>query len=193
MFGEQKMRERIEFALSLSRADQTEVVVIGETAQLTRFANSSIHQNVAKEDVDFRVRVVVGKKIGIATTDDLTDEALRDAVEAATTAARYQQDNPHFVSLPSPQPVPHVDGFVDATAACPPSKRAEAVKAICLPARNQGLVASGAFATTAYEYAVGNSLGVSAYYPTTLADLRIVIMSETSSGSVSYTHLTLPE
>jgi PmbA protein len=182
MLGEDTIRERIQFALSLSRADQTEVVLIAETTQLTRFANSYIHQNVAREDVDFRVRVVAGKKIGIATTDDLTNGALRRAVESATLAAEYQQDNPDFISLPSPQPIPEVDGFAESTANCSPTTRAEGVQAICLPAREKGLVASGALATTSYEYAVANSLGIFAYYPTTLADLRTVIMSDSSSG-----------
>jgi PmbA protein len=182
MLGEDEIKERIEFALSLSNADQTEVVLIAETTHLTRFANSYIHQNVAREDVDFRVRIVLGKKIGVATTDDLTNGALRGAVESATLAADYQQDNPEFVSLPSPQPIPEVNGFAASTAQCSPAKRAEAVQAVCRPASEKGLVASGAFSTNIYEYAVGNSLGIFGYYPTTLADLRTVIMSESSSG-----------
>jgi PmbA protein len=182
MLGEARIVERIEHALSLSKADQTEIVFLGEEEQLTRFASSHIHQNMAKEDLEFRVRVVLGKKIGVASTNDLSDESLERVVQSATTAAEYQQENPHFVSLPEPQPIPPVDGFVEATASCTPRKRAEAARSICLPSREQGLNASGAFATRSYEYAVGNSLGILACYPTTLADLRTVIMGDTGSG-----------
>jgi PmbA protein len=182
MLGEAKLRERIEYALSTSKADQTEVVIVREREQLTRFANSYIHQNVSKDDVDIRVRAVLGKMIGIASTNDLSDQALLGVVESAATAASYQQKNPLFLSLPWPRPIPRIDGFVERTATCTPQRRAQAVKEICAPAKEQNLNASGAFATREYEYTVGNSLGVFAYYPTTLADLRTVIMSDTGSG-----------
>ncbi|NIN66789.1 MAG: TldD/PmbA family protein [Anaerolineae bacterium] len=193
MLGEDKIRERIEYTLSISKADQTEVVFMGQTEQLTRFANSHIHQNVAKEDLDFRVRVVVGKKIGIASTNDLHDAGLERALESAMTAARFQQDNPDFISLPEPQTIEETDGFVEGTAACTPQKRAEAVRSICLPSREHALNASGAFATRDFEYAVGNSLGVSAYYPTTLADLRAVIMSDSGAGYAAAASLDVEE
>lgn len=193
MLGELKIQERIQYTLSLSKADQTEVVFIGEAEQLTRFANSHIHQNVAKEDIDLRVRVVVGKKIGIASTNDLGDVALQSAVESAMTAASFQQDNPDFISLPEPQTVQQVEGFIAETAACTPEKRAQAVRSICLPSREQGLNASGAFATRTFEYAVGNSLGLLVYYTTTLADLRTVVMSDSGSGYAAASSLDVDE
>src|SRR5207248_1662112 len=55
-------------ALAPSKADQTEVVVIGADSSLTRFASSGIHQNVAERDVQVRVRAIVGKRAGVATT-----------------------------------------------------------------------------------------------------------------------------
>ncbi|TKJ28629.1 MAG: hypothetical protein CEE40_11175 [Chloroflexi bacterium B3_Chlor] len=193
MLGRRRIRERIEHVLSLSKADQTEVVFMGETEQLTRFANSYIHQNVGKEDVGLRVRVVVGKKIGIASTNDLSDAALERALESAMTAAKFQQDNPDFISLPEPQSIEEIDGFVESTAACTPQKRAEAVRSICLPSREHALNASGAFATRSFEYGVGNSLGVFVYYPTTLADLRTVIMSDSGSGYAAAASLDVEE
>jgi PmbA protein len=193
MLGESQLKERIEHALALSRADQTEVVIVGEEEQLTRFATSYIHQNVARQDLDLRVRVVLGKKIGLASTNDLSDQSLAHVVESAMAAASYQQDNPDFISLPQPQSITQVDGFVEATATCTPHRRAEAARSICLPSREQGLDASGAFATRTYEYAVGNSLGIFAYYPTTLADLRTVIMSDAGSGYAASCSLNVEE
>ncbi len=193
MLGESRVRETIEHVLSLSKADQTEVVFIRADEQLTRFANSYIHQNMAKEDIELRVRVVVGKKIGVASTNDLSDVALQRLLDSAMTVASFQQDNPDFISLPEPQPIEGIDGFVERTAACTPERRAQAAKSICLPAREGGLNASGAFATRSFEYAVGNSLGVFAYYPTTLADLRTVIMSDTGSGYAAATSLDVED
>ncbi|MBA4320884.1 MAG: hypothetical protein C0412_21040, partial [Flavobacterium sp.] len=47
-------------------ADQTEVLFFGGKNSLTRFANSQIHQNVTKENVEISIRTILGKKIGVA-------------------------------------------------------------------------------------------------------------------------------
>jgi PmbA protein len=182
MLGRKKMREIVDRVLSLSAAGQTEVIVTSEDSGLTRFANSYIHQNVAERDVGIRVRTVMGKKIGVASINDLSQEALERVVERAVTIAKLQPDNPDFTSLPSPAPIEEIDAFDEATAAFSPEARARAVGVICQQAVDNGLIASGAFTTGAYELAVANSLGVFAYHATTLADINTVIMSDDSSG-----------
>lgn len=193
MLGEQKIRMITNKVLSLSTADQTEVLFLGEDSGLTRFANSYIHQNVAECNAELRVRVIVGKRIGVASTNDLSDEALQRVVETALTLASFQRENPDFTSLPEPVPLPEVSGFVERTAAFTPEARAKAVGVICRLARERGLTASGAFTTAAHELAVANSLGVFAYYPTTLVDLNTVIMSNSSSGYANATSLDVAE
>ncbi len=193
MLGEQKIRMITNKILSLSTADQTEVLFLGEDSGLTRFANSYIHQNVAECNAELRVRVVVGKRIGVASTNDLGDEALQRVVETAMTIASLQHENPDFISLPEPAPLPKVNGFIERTAAFTPEERARAVSVICQLAKEKGLTASGAFTTSTYELAVANSLGIFAYYPTTLADLNTVIMSDSSSGYANATSLDVAE
>jgi PmbA protein len=182
MLGEEKIREITTEVLSLSQADQTEVLVFSDDSQLTRFANSYIHQNVAERDVQVRVRAVVGKRIGVASTNDLTGESLEKVVERALEVARLQPENPDFISLPEPAPIPEVNAFSEATAGFTPEARARAVGGICRRAVENDLVASGAFSTSVQEIAVANSLGVFAYFPTTLTDLKTVIMGDDSSG-----------
>ena len=182
MLGEEKIREITTEVLSLSQADQTEVLVFSDDSQLTRFANSYIHQNVAERDVQVRVRAVVGKRIGVASTNDLSGESLEKVVETALEVARLQPENPDFISLPEPAPIPEVNAFSEATAGFTPEARARAVGGICRRAVENDLVASGAFSTSVQEIAVANSLGVFAYFPTTLTDLKTVIMGDDSSG-----------
>ncbi len=182
MLGEKKIREITARVLSLSQADQTEVLVFSDDSQLTRFANSYIHQNVAERNVQVRVRVVLGKRIGVASTNDLSGESLTKVVETAMEVARLQPENPDFISLPEPAPILEVNAFSEATAGFSPQARARAVGKICRRAVENGLVASGAFSTGVGEIGIANSLGVFAYFPTTLADLKTVIMSEDSSG-----------
>jgi len=187
MLGERKMREIAERVLSLSTAEQTEVLIMSEDSGLTRFANSYIHQNVAERNVGLRVRAVVGKKIGVASINDLSPEALEKVVERALTIARLQPENPDFTSLPGPMPGAEIEAFDEATAAFSPEARARDVGVICQLAVENGLVASGAFTTGAGELAVANSLGVFAYHATTSADINTVIMSDDSSGYAEVT------
>lgn len=187
MLGERKMREIAERVLSLSAANQTEVIIMSEDSGLTRFANSYIHQNVAERNVGLRVRAVVGKKIGVASSNDLSQEALERVVERAMTIAKLQPENPDFTSLPSPATVAEIEAFDEATASFGPEDRAKAVGLVCQLALNNGLIASGAFTTGAGELAVANSLGIFAYYSTTTADINTVIMSDDSAGYAAAT------
>ena len=157
--------------LALSSADQTEVLIFSNDQHLTRFAVNTIHQNVSERDVAVRVRAVLGKKVGVASGNDLSDGALRRVVESAETVARFQEDNPAFQSLPQPLPVEEVDGYVESTATCTPEMRAKGVAAICAMSRENGLESAGAFSTTVEEVAVANSLGVSTYYCGTTANI----------------------
>lgn len=182
MLGEAKARSICQKALSLSKADQTEVLLLGYDRQLTRFANSYIHQNVSESDAQLRVRVVIGKKIGVAVTNRLDDSSISQVVENAIAIARLQPENPNFKSLPEPAPIPELAAFDEKILSLTPAAKAEAVGKICRRARELGLVASGAYNTETFEIAVANSLGVFAYFPGTEVSFNTVIMSDTGSG-----------
>jgi len=182
MLGEQELKDLADRALSMSQAEQTEVLIVAPHSALTRFANNYIHQNVEQEDIDLRVRAVAGKKIGVASSNDLSDEGLRAVVERAVTLARHQRANPDFQSLPGPQPVPRVEAYVERTARTGPEERAAVVAQICDAASRAGLTAAGAFRIAVAEVAVANSLGVFAYHKDSMADINTVVMGETGSG-----------
>ncbi|MBI5034549.1 MAG: TldD/PmbA family protein [Chloroflexi bacterium] len=188
MLGQDKVRELLQQVLSFSKADQTEVIFEGTDSALTRFANSAIHQNVAETNTEIRVRLVYGKKVGVASCNDLSPESLKRTVETARAIAMRQRENPDFKSLPSAQPIQNVESFVEATANFTPEQRAQVVSVICKRSKEKGLAAAGAFTTTTFETAVANSLGVFAYHPGTYADLNAVMMSDTGSGYASFTH-----
>ena len=182
MLGKDKLKTIANRVLTLSGADQTEVLIFSGDEHLTRFAVNTIHQNVSETDVVVRVRAVLGKKVGVASSNDLSDAALKKLVASAETVARFQQDNPDFQSLPEPQPVQSAEAFIEATATCTPEQRAAGVATICQLARDNSLEAAGAFSTSANEMLAANSMGISAYHRSTAANLVTVIMSADSSG-----------
>jgi len=182
MIGRAKLKAIADTVLSAAGADQTEVLVVGQDLALTRFAANNIHQNVSETNVSVRVRSVVGKKIGVASSNDVSEASLKKLVRKAETIASFQQENPEFVSLPEPLPIQEVDAYSESTATCSAETRAKGVGSILDLSRSNGMVASGAFSTGTEEMMIVNSLGVAAYHGGTMATVMTVIMSDDSSG-----------
>jgi predicted Zn-dependent protease len=187
MVGRDKLFSVIERALECSPGDETEAVISASDSYLTRFSKNYIHQNVGEIDSTLSLRVVIGQRIGRASTNSLSEAAVREAVNTAAEIARLQKPNPEYESLPSPGPVRDVPAWDDATAECPAMQRADAVKTIAERCASAGIEASGAFSTSSHELAVGNSHGVRGYHPYTVADLSLVAMSPESSGYAAQT------
>ncbi|MEW6307856.1 MAG: TldD/PmbA family protein [Bacillota bacterium] len=182
MVGEARALELLERVLKLSPGDQTQAGLTGARSYLTRFATNYIHQNVAESNASLSVEVIFGKKIGAASTNDLSEAGLERVVRQATDLARMQKENPEFVSLPAPQPIPKLDCTVRATAEFTPEDRAAGVKRLVDLAKQHGLEASGAFSTETREVAVVSSLGIRAYDESNLASLSTVVMSDAGAG-----------
>lgn len=182
MIGEQALHGITQQVLAASTANETEVVVFGLEERLTRFANNSIHQNVAESNAKVVVRAAIGKRVGVGATNDLSRTGLERALEAAIQGARLQPEDPSHPGLPEPVPVEPVLAFDEPTAAYTPADRARDVGVVCRRAQEAGVHASGAFRTAVHEFAVANSCGLFVYHPTTIADLTTVVMTEDSAG-----------
>ncbi len=182
MIGDSQAREIVQRALRFSQADETEVSLFGLEEKLTRFANNVIHQNVASADAGVVVRAALGKRVGVASTNDLSDAGLERAVEAATANARLQPEDPAYPGMPEPVEIAPVEAFDERTAAYSPADRARDVGQVCRRADEVGINSSGAFRTAVHEYVVANSHGLFAYHAGTAADLTTVAMAEDSAG-----------
>ncbi|MBI4308141.1 MAG: TldD/PmbA family protein [Chloroflexi bacterium] len=182
MLGERKIREIAGRVFSLAGADQAEALFISFDASLTRFARNSIHQNVSERDASLTVRLVFSKRVGISSTNDLSQDGVRRAVDAAAAIARVVPENPAFPSLPTPAPVPSIQAYVPRTARQGPEERARQAAIICRKAEERGLEAAGVVSVRVTEYAVANTRGVFARHRNTVADVAAVAQSDTSSG-----------
>jgi predicted Zn-dependent protease len=88
--------------LDASKADHTEVIVTNTDVALTRFANSEIHQNVAERDIGVRIRVIDEERVGVASTNQLSEAAMREALDRAIESARTQPPRPDLSPLAPP-------------------------------------------------------------------------------------------
>ena len=180
--GERELQRIARLVLGAVDADQAEVYIESGTSALTRFASNYVHQNVQESDLTVSVRAVNGKRIGIASSDSIADDALVALAQRAVALAKLQTPNEEFVSLPRPTPIRAVEAFLPATAEYSAEQRAEVVSRICEAAKRANLVAAGAYRTGFNETAVMNTLGVWAYHRGATADVNTVLMGETSSG-----------
>jgi PmbA protein len=182
MIGKDKILSQLRSVLATSEADQTEAVYLGGESGLTRFANSTIHQNVSERNSRVYFRAVLGKKIGVASTNSFVPEDLKKALADALEIARNQRENPDFPGLPTKSDFAKVDTYSEETAAFPPMQRARMVKGIFEKAADFDFTCAGSFATGYSEVAVVNSNGVACYQPLTSAYLNLIVMGPDSSG-----------
>src|SRR3954454_1839072 len=169
-----------EAALALTTRDgvtEAEALVTAEDSALTRFANSEIHQNVAETNVAINLRVVVGKRVGVASTGRTDSEGLRRLADQAIAIARVVEELDDWGGLPGPTEVrPRPAAYSPMTAAATPEFRAEGVRAVIGAADDAGVIAYGSFSTGLESMAVANSHGVRAAGTRTTSSLITVSM-----------------
>lgn len=182
MLTRERCQEIFAEILKYSDADETELLLGGGSHQLTRFANNTIHQNVAEEGGHFSVRTVYDGRTARATTNKTDPESLRRVVAESAHLARRRPPDPELLPMPGPQEYLPVGRYFDETAGVSAADRAQAVgQAIGVAAAN-GQTAAGTFATGSEMQAILNSRGLVAYYQDTHAEFSVTMMEANSSG-----------
>ena len=175
----------------LSSADEVEVLFSGGKFALTRFANNTIHQNVAEENVTVSVRSVFGGRTARATTNKLDEESLCRIVQASESLAKIQHPDPDLLPLPDAR---EAAGTADAnavqvpsrhfpeTAAITPEWRAEQVGKIVNVAKRHQLTTAGICSSAESFEGICNSRGLSNWHEQTMAEVSITMLGMDSSG-----------
>ncbi|HTV58032.1 MAG TPA: TldD/PmbA family protein [Verrucomicrobiae bacterium] len=176
------LRRIAERILKFSRAEETEVAVQLSTDALTRFANNTIHQNVAEQGLDISVRAVADGRTARASTNKHDDESLRRVAETALSLALNQPKNPDLLRMAGPQKYAKVSRFFGATAECSPQDRAKGVTRVCKMAERRKQTAAGIFSSGAVHELLANSRGLYAEHRQTRSEFSVTILEEDSSG-----------
>jgi predicted Zn-dependent protease len=169
-----------------SSADQTEAILLTEDSSLTRFASSAIHQHVAERNQTIILRVILGKKIAVVTTNIDQPSALKKSLQKAISLAKVQQPNDEFISLPGPKPIPEVGAFSKNITHLNPNQKVKMIKSLLRRAKERGCKASGAFSNGEVELAVVNSLGVEAYQRFSDLFFHLIVENGKNSGYASF-------
>ena len=169
-----------------SPADQTEAILLTEDSSLTRFASSAIHQHVAERNQTVILRVVLGKRIAVVTTNVFQLSSVKKSLQRAIALAKVQQPNDEFISLPGPKAIPEIETFSKNIRHLTPNQKVKTVLSLLRRVKEKECKASGAFSNGEVELAIVNSLGVEAYQEFSDLFLHLIAENEKSSGYASF-------
>lgn len=149
---------------ALARTDGDALVrVVAERSLSLRFARSSPTQSTAVDDLDVEIMVLRDGHAGLAATNRLDDDGLRDAArratEAAVVAARHARGPGPY---PSPAPGMIAEGLAgwDArTADLDPAGGGDAIDAAITQSARRGLEAFGIWSAGEVTHAIASSAG----------------------------------
>ena len=185
MLSPDQLHEVFSRVQKFSSADEVEAIVAGGRSALTRFANNTIHQNVAEEGYVISIRVAMDGKTARATTNRTDDESLRRAVQSAEQTARVQEPDPDLLPLPSEEEArgtKSVERHFAATAAITPEDRASAVEQIVAVAKRNRQTTAGIYSSSEGLEALFNSRGLSRIHRQTSSEVSVTMLANDSSG-----------
>ena len=189
MLTQEKAGDIFDRVKKLSTADEVEVFLSGGKFSLTRFANNTIHQNVAEENHTLSVRTAFGGRTARASTNKFDDESLRKVVESSENLAKVQHSDPDLLPMPDPR---EADANASAsatpsrhfaaTAAITPELRAQGVKSIVGVADQHKLTTAGTYSSNEWVEGIFNSRRLNKWHEQTAAEISITIIAADSSG-----------
>lgn len=187
MLTQEKAGEIFSRVKKLSTADEVEVLFSGGHFALTRFANNTIHQNVAEEGYGISVRTAFGQRTARAYTNKFDEESLRQAVRASESLAKVQHPDSDLLPMPDLHEAAGNAGTLPSrhfqqTAAITPELRADGVKKIVGVAEKHKLTTAGVFSSGESIDGIFNSRGLSRWHTQTSAEVSITMLGADSSG-----------
>ena len=185
MLGEKRCFDILKSALKHAASrqpDYVEFLVWGWENYVTRVANSQIHQNVAESEAMLGVDVIHNLRIGSASTNLLSADSIRSAVDVAFESTRHKAQLPGGLRLEEFPKGVRKGRFFERTASFTPQDRARVIKTLIDRAGAAGLMTAAKFQTGLGEIAVASSLGTMVYTNFTDANLSAILTGRYDSS-----------
>ncbi|MBE9462441.1 TldD/PmbA family protein [Dyadobacter subterraneus] len=180
---EAEAKALLQKVLKYSKADECEINISGEKRGNLRYARNEVSTSGAQITQNLIVQSSFGKKVGVATTNEFSDEAFEKVVRQSEELAKLAPENPEYVGVLTPQQYKKSSGFFDSTANITPDFRADAVAKSLELSRAQNLAAAGFWEDTHGYSAMLNSKQLFAYYPSTDVNFSLTVRTPDGTGS----------
>ena len=170
-----------ERALSFVTEGEAEVYAGTESWGFARYAGSEIHQPTLVDNAGVQLRVISGRRSGVATTNRTDDKGLAELARRAADVVANASDDPELVPPAPPVELPDAEGYDEETAALGAAGQARLAGAACAEAAGD-LKLYGYFTSGACEAAIASTAGLRASQRTTDATCLALAAGEGASG-----------
>src|SRR5262249_28547561 len=143
-------------------------------------AGSEIHQPTLIDDVLVQLSVFRGPRLGVATTNRIGEEGLKDLARRAGEAAASATPDEELPPPAPPAVHPAVEGVDEETASLGAEEQARCAATAIAAA--DGIDAYGLFTSGQVELAIASTTGLSAAQRFTDATLLVIAAGEDASG-----------
>src|SRR3954467_11222540 len=172
----------LDTALDAARATgavEADAVFDSTDQNISRFANSNLHQNMSEVGAELTLRVIVDDAMGVASTTVFDADEIARTAELAREAARHADALQNFGGLyRGGEPAPALRTFHARVASIAPAEKARALRTMFDRGREKGVTFAGAYATGATSYACGNTHGVRRYCTATTAGATVIAIGK---------------
>jgi predicted Zn-dependent protease len=169
--------------LSFVKADDASVGVSSRQHSYLRFAANAPQTSGRSETLSAQVTVWIDRRRGSSSTTDLSDAALRAAVEEAQALARISPVDIEYLPTLSKQSYKPVMRYVDATANLSLDDRAKSLDQAISDAEGAGVVSAGFHQAEAGASASATKNGNFLYERYSLASLGVTARTREGGGS----------
>ena len=163
-----------------------EIIASENKSELTRFAESYIHQNVAEADLNLTVKIINENRIGAVQMNSIDEATISKNIEKAIEVTKITPKLDYHYRLLTPQSYKIKSKYSKDTANFTPLNRAQLVKQLIKEVNQRGYEAAGAFKTEESSLLVANSEGVFAFDRGTKVDFNCVITRDNSTAHTSF-------
>jgi predicted Zn-dependent protease len=170
-------------ALTAANTPDADATFISTDQNISRFANSGVHQNMSEISAALTLRVIVNGCMGVASTSSFDDEGIANASMLAHEAAKHAGPLLNFSGLyRGNEPTPLLTTFDPKTAAVSPIAKARALREMFDRGRDAGVHFAGSYATGGSSVACANTHGVRRYATMSSADATVIAIRGGDSG-----------
>ncbi len=179
-------KELVNKVKSFTKNYDFEIVATEVKSELTRFAESYIHQNVAETNLNLIVKVINEDRIGAVEMNSIDDHVISKNIEKAIEVTKITPKLDYHYRLVTPQSYKIKSKYSEQTANFTPLNRAQLVSQLIKEVNKKGYEAAGAFKTEESTILVANSEGVFAFDQGTKVDFNCVIIRDNSTAHTSF-------
>lgn len=166
-----------------SASSEADAIFTSTDHNISRFANSGVHQNMSEVSAWLKLRVIVDGAMGVAATTSFDDDEIARTAALAREAAKHSDRLQNFTGLYSAnEPLASLDTFDARAAAIMPMEKARALRTMFDRGRKAGVLFAGSYGTGASSVAMATSHGVRRYATVTGSEATVIALRGEASG-----------